>query len=241
MNGIDQNRKNLIVTQGIYRSASTWVFNIVLCLLRHRNIVISGYADDISNLQILLDQYGETFVVKSHIPTEEAALAFHFHSGKIVVTVRDPLDCVASLMRQFYMGFDESLDYITKSASATLRLVEMGSPLILRYETDTRGSDTVKKIANHVQLEISDQLAQQMAQQFAPENVRSEIDQMLTKKSFDGKSPRIQFDAETHWHARHVGQGISNYFDDQLIDAQIQKVKSNTTEFCSFFRYGDLI
>lgn len=120
---------------GMYASGSTWLFNVVREIMAATTGTPHGVfvAHDV-DLQGL-DGTGSTLVVKTHDsdPPSEAWLSAH--AAAIWVTIRDPRDCVTSLMRYHDFTFADALESVAASAHACARHVSDPRAILLRYES----------------------------------------------------------------------------------------------------------
>ncbi|WP_144767422.1 sulfotransferase domain-containing protein [Methylobacterium dankookense] len=228
----------LAITLGVYRSASTWAYNVSSRILSSKFDLLKLYADHTCELTAVAPSMGEAALVKMHKPDDALRLMIYLCNPKLIITVRNPLDCVASLMRQFYMSYEESRILIKDSASAVVAISKRSNPLLLRYEdTGGRSAKTVRIIADYLDVPASEEFLSQIAFDLSPNNVKRFIEDLNETKYFDERSPTEQVHAETQWHPRHVGDGTVGAFSALLTDAQIASIKDDTAEYCERFSY----
>ena len=101
----------LIWCLGMYASASTWLFNVVrqIHLARGDNDVQSHFVAGRANFGSI-NRLTATNLVKSHEINDEATVIdLAADADRIFVSVRDPRDAVASLMKYHGHEFDEAL------------------------------------------------------------------------------------------------------------------------------------
>jgi len=211
---------------GLPGSASTWVFNIAAHLLSQPpRSLVSGYLD--KNLPVFLEQLKvseksvDVVLLKSH---QADAGVFEFLSNQAapcVLSIRDPRDCVVSLMERFGYTFDYALAAVRKSCVALL-MFRGPSALELRYETHFYQSGaTLAALRQHLTPDLAIDL-NQLAQMYS----RAAIDHHI--KHFDYLPPgRIQkrgddeYDGIAHWHRNHFGDGLSGKWRSRLDADQI--------------------
>ena len=139
---MDISQPRLIVALGLYRGASTWTYNVMSALVSGET-TRSFFADNVGSIAAQLSNETTHAFIKSHCPDAGMRLLIKLGGLPVVLNVRDPLDCVASLMTQFGQRFDEASDYVVRSAVAILETLRSCEPLLLRYEHDQRESATV--------------------------------------------------------------------------------------------------
>lgn len=221
--------RQIIICVGLYRSASTWAFNVIAEIARRHGPVQAIYADDPADIAAQLSDAATCVVVKTHVPTPALRLLAEFGSLHMVLTVRDPLDCVASLMDQFGESFEVASLDIAASAAAISALPAACRPLVLRYEDPVaRGAETVRSIADRIGVSLARDEAEAIADRFSADAVRSHVDRLTAEGLFDARPPRLQFESGTQWHPGHVGPGHPGRHAGILTPAQVAVVRSMT-------------
>jgi hypothetical protein len=121
----------------MYASGSTWLFNALLKLgealapampLESRFV---AHARDVG----ALGKDARLLLVKSHETDAAAEAALAAAADLVVVTIRDPLDVVASVMQYQNKDFAGALDLAEKSALQCARLAGDARAVKLRYES----------------------------------------------------------------------------------------------------------
>src|SRR5579862_8203356 len=110
---------------GMYASASTWLLNAV------RKIQVASGQKDLA-IQFardsihpdMLDGKHAVSVVKSHeIIDETTLLAIAGRSDTILISIRDPLDAVASVMEYQKVPFARALELVKRSSALCLDFI----------------------------------------------------------------------------------------------------------------------
>jgi hypothetical protein len=222
----------IILSLGLFRSASTWAFNVTADIARTLGPVQTLFADSVASLAEQLAADTRCAVVKSHVPGRDLRLLAQFAGAATVLTVRDPLDCVASLMEQFKEDFAPACADVAASARASLAVLDVLPALVVRYEAPgAREAQAVSVIAEHLAASLSLEDAAQIAQSYRPETVRSTVDALMLGGGFDDRPAREQFDPRTHWHPGHVGSGATGRHVQVLSASERAIVAYATREF----------
>ncbi|WP_348532325.1 sulfotransferase domain-containing protein [Methylorubrum aminovorans] len=233
------NKYNVIVSLGLYRSASTWMFNVIKSLVSIDYSIVSVFADNILELNELLQNNDEVLLIKTHIPDPSLQSFIKYSNAKVLITIRDPLDCVASFMRQFHLSFEDALNRVNRSCLSILELKSIVDHAIFIYESpESRNASMVLEIADFLKVTASDTQCEKIAQELKSENVRNFIDKLTDEKYFSDSSPADQYHAETHWHPRHVGEGASGLYCEVLSERQAQLVRYTCKKFRNHFGYN---
>jgi hypothetical protein len=195
---------------GMCASGSTWLFNVMLklaeCLapgLPREGRFAAGEADvgDLRSARRLL-------VVKSHetdAPTE-ALLAEV--SGFIAVSIRDPLDVVASMMQYQKRTFEDALNLTMRSAALCSRMATDKRTLVLRYEAGFIDDPvTLDRLA----VRLGGVLPEVERSRIFAATRRREIEQYIIGMA---RKPDVLIhrengdllDPATHWHSHHANR-----------------------------------
>jgi hypothetical protein len=211
---------SIVICAGLPRSASTWVFNAARELLGENKRTFSVFSDGAPALatEMLSADY---VVIKSHIPDEALLALASSQECRTIVTVRDPLDCIASLMTQFRFPFERALEAVKMSARALSKLIDSSPHLLLRYEdADTRSARTLGEIANFLGWPKSlDTVG--LASKLSRESVSKFVGDLEASGYFDDRPPAEQWHTDTHWHPYHIGDGRTGKFQEVLSPDQV--------------------
>ena len=231
----------LVICGGVYGSASTWLFNAAKLVLKSTyplEKLYSTYSDTGPDSMSNLMGDARFVVLKTHAPSESLR-KLALSDCKVLLTVRDPADCVASIMQRFWLPFEQAVELVEQSTTTLVALANSVEHALLRYETgfsqDHRGMRTVAGFL--LGRQCSEEMADALAPVLWPEAVKQTIDGLIADRVFDGTAPSAQFDPETHWHPRHVGTIVSNQGARILTSAQLSTVATATKEFRTHFGY----
>ncbi len=228
----------VIVSFGLYRSASTWTFNVLRALLEDR-APDSVYAETMSDLSAALNEGRGDLLVKCHAPDKGLKAFITYTRARTIITVRDPLDCIASFMKQFACDFAQARERVEASCRAILAFTERSEALILRYETaEDRDIAAIRRIAAYLDIATTDERCDAIARGLTPEAVRGFIASLAQTGYFDVQPAAEQHHAETHWHPNHVGDGRIGGYRDVLTDTQIAIASHTCRRFRERFAYG---
>ncbi|TWB18795.1 hypothetical protein FBZ89_109181 [Nitrospirillum amazonense] len=232
----------LIGSFGLQGSGSTWVYNVIHAVLETTGVRIARFfASDLTHENILQIRGADIAIVKAHEPSAALLAACLFAGAPVIVTVRDPRDAVVSLMERFGHSFQEAADEVRNSARYLMRLVADCPAWVLRYEDGfMEAPATVSKIAAHVGVEISGQDADAIFQAHAKGEVVQRIGRFIQEGRMGGDNPRLRFDAASHWHPNHVGDGLVGKYARKLTADQVMAVEIAGRDFMDRFGYGPL-
>jgi hypothetical protein len=240
---IDNGIPRIVLCLGLKSSGSTWLFNAVAGILRHatrgrrnRNVV-ALYADDFSMLPERA-ALASTLVVKSHEPSDALMFLARFARAKILVSVREPRDAVASLMLRFHHAFEPTLKDMERQSASVARWTSRQNAAVFRYENlffEDRG--TIDRLAAVLGAKISAAAGNRLFRSLERERVRKKIATLAEKGKFGSRPGPDSFDPVTHWHPGHVGDGKVGKFEAVLTPAQQRRVVAATRAYCRTFRY----
>ena len=129
----------IVICAGIMRSGSTWSYNVALELVKLTSVsnVRCGYSNKQGISACVAEvEEGEAGIYKCHDPSDHVITMIRSGEVKCIITIRNPLDCIAS--RQQFQA-DEPLERSVQWVKNNIyHVVKMTSgkvkPLVLRYE-----------------------------------------------------------------------------------------------------------
>ncbi len=193
---------------GLYASASTWAFNAVRMLHEAtgrpaKTYFLSGAA----NFAPFAEHV--THIVKSHEITDPAtAQELGRRAEKILITIRDPRDAVASMLRHHQHGFDKTLDLVEQTLKLCVRYAGDPRAKLLAYESRFHEQPAaISAFAAHLGLNPSPQACASIFEQLQRKNVEKYIAQMPRMPGIlQNRESGDLLDPRTHWHTHHAGR-----------------------------------
>lgn len=229
----------LVVCAGVYRSGSTWAYNMLTSIIRMAlpNIRVGGqFAENVDELsQLGLGQF-DLIVLKTH-PQLSMLRLIEFLRPPIVVSVRDPRDCMASWIEMAADSFALFQPRLMKSCSVALELKLQNYAHVIRYEDDAMASPrTVLGMAAHLGLQISERQADLLIRELSTEAVKKQIKQMTDSGKIN-PNVRLVGDPRTLWLPAHIGDGKSGKYQSALTRDQVRSIESWSRLYCEAFDY----
>jgi hypothetical protein len=198
---------------GLPGSASTWAYNICAQLLMLKDASLDClYADRFEDVRIYVtaaEAASTPLIIKSHMADRDLRAYFSRPNLSVILTVRDPRDCVLSLMERFHLTFDFAVAGVLESCKTVLDFQRFGIPL-LRYEDQFFDSkETVIAMHRYLQIEVDCDF-DELLRQHRKEAVISFIETFdeLPKERIQILSAIDSCDKATQWHTRHFGDGL---------------------------------
>ncbi len=227
---------------GMYASGSTWAYNVMRALAAaySARTVHSLFANTAADLAGI-GADGSVHVVKTHDLGPEAAALLFAKTPRVVVTIRDPRDAVASLMTYQRYPFAMALDTVERSARFVTMAGARAGALQLRYETGfTDDAATVAQIAAAIGMPADAATCAQVFAACRREAVEAFIGglETLPRAHRDGRSGDV-FDPETQWHKHHAGRtGEIGRWKHTLQPAQAQAVEQRLADWMAAQGYA---
>ncbi len=232
----------VVLCLGLPGSASTWIFNVVTQMHgMPRRSLLTGYLDRSFDefLQAIADSEAaiDTLIIKSHQADASLHRYVAEHRAPCILSVRDPRDCVVSLMERFDFAFDSALAAVAKSCHALLAFASL-DVVLLRYEDRFfRSGQTISSLYRYLQLaEAVDQ------DKLLFLNGQSAVERFIS--TFDHFPPgRLarhgddEYDKVSHWHRRHFGDGAVGKWRTRLNPEQIAIASESLADALLRFEY----
>ncbi len=226
----------VILCLGLKSSGSTWLYNVAIRILKEarlpRGAVAAFFADNSAMLPVGAEK-AQILVIKSHEPSRSILFLTRFARGKVLVSVREPRDSVASLMQRFGHSFESSLRDVRVGAGHVVALSRERGAMILRYEDGFADDErTVDHVARFLGVRLSKAARTRIFRSLTREAVQKKIE-----KLHKGETDPNAFDFTTQWHPGHVGDGRVGKFKKVLTAAQQRKIELATKDYSKAFGY----
>jgi hypothetical protein len=232
----------IILCAGLKSSGSTWLYNVVIRLLKEttpelRHRVAAFYADRVA-LFPKGSEKARYLVVKSHVPSESLLLVTRLSRGPILLTIREPRDSVVSLMQRFRFTFDAALKDVGEEAARIVEFSRARDVMLFRYEDRFHeDAGTVAEVAAVLGVRAPKAMRQRIFASLTPKSVKRAIRTLKGRGSFGAAPKPEDFDPATHWHPGHVGDGRIAKYAEFLSAAQQAEVIATTRDYCRRFGY----
>jgi hypothetical protein len=236
-----------ILCSGMMRSGSTWSFNvcrlIAHLLAKQFDLPFINYrylAGNLLDNMLKQDKLGLA-LAKTHNPTKFAFECLMHRTVKIICTIRDPRDCVASL-QLFYndANFAESV-FIIKNNLLILdswRFVDR--ILFIRYEDMFQNpSSQIRKIADYLDFSLNDKLVEDIDNQTSMKSIKqfSEGLRHMPAESLVHDARTNLADPITQIHENHIHGGLCGRWKDELTLQQKEIVMNEFKPWLLNFEY----
>ncbi|MDE1146236.1 MAG: sulfotransferase domain-containing protein [Azospirillaceae bacterium] len=197
-------------------SASTWSFNVVRALLAHvhgDDGFKSDYRNNLDHYVGIGQKAERPLVLKTHHPDSMTQLRLAHEDIPIVITIRDPRDCVASLMQRFGQPFNDAFAYVLRSVRRIQPCIVRGRrTMVLRYEEDFHNDPaSVARIADLIGVDAPPAVLARIHEQLLTRTIRKTLAELEESGRFvenaGTQAKPDLFDPVTHWHKSHIGDG----------------------------------
>lgn len=227
---------------GLYASGSTWVYNAVrktAAVVVPQRPVVGRFITRNDELDFL-DEPGILPVVKSHDTDQAAAERLSRQTDALWLSIRDPRDCVTSLMLYQHYRFDLALQAVETTARFCARFAGHQQARLLRYEAgfidDPATIDAIAQ-AFGVPLAAAERSAIFAAtRRGATEALIAGIE-TLPGALLDARSGDV-VDLDTQWHRHHANRsGEIGRWRHMLTTPQVVSIEQNLQDWMAAFGY----
>ena len=226
---------------GMFSSGSTWVVHAIRSLgntLLPGAPYISVYAETSDQLPTEWSR-SDRLIIKSHDPDEAAAKLLLIHADRIWVSIRDPRDCVASLITYMQVDFDSALEAIAQTALQCERFSADQRSIVLRYEDGFIDDPaTLDQFAEGFSQVLSAQDRDRMFLSTRRSAIEKMIEQFDPKDTVDDGLPGHRVHVATQWHTHHVSRtGEVGRWRHTLTEAQARTIEERIGPWMVRFGY----
>ena len=195
---------------GMEGSASTWLFNAVLqvagAMAPALPPALGRYVvrrEDLAGLPAP----GHFTVIKSHAVDHAAAAVLSGRSRTLFVTLRDPRDCVVSLMLYQCRAFASALEAVEQSARVCAEAAGHRAAVVLRYETGFPDRpETLGSIAKALGGTLDPAAREEIFARTRRGAIEAEIAEFPLRADVHHHPNGDLVDRTTQWHRHHAGR-----------------------------------
>src|ERR1700722_531188 len=227
---------------GMYASGSTWVFNVAMhigAVLAPEKPPNGRYITDASELD--LDRSAvDDVIVKTHNVDNASAQTLRRLAASLLISIRDPRDCVSSLLLYQRYPFELALQAVEGSARCCALFAAGPRTLLLRYEDGfTDQPATLDRIA----ATLGGHLREADRTEIFAANSRTSVEgriatlHTLPTAIHDTCSGDI-VDPATQWHRHHANRsGEVGRWRHLLTLAEVAMVEHRLGDWMRWFGY----
>lgn len=210
----------IVVIAGMYRSGSTFTFNIARESLAGEVDVLSD--NSVTEAQVARSQ-GRNLLVKAHLPDGGLMAMIGDGSAACICTYRRPEEAVASWMDAFGFSFEESVntihDWLIWHSSLNVPVLNIA------YETiEDRPIRAILLIQRYLIEHIDKQQARRLQLEYDKARVKKEYDS-LSESDETVNIGISYYNATTFFHRRHVSSVSKREISKTLNSSQIVNVR----------------
>jgi len=225
----------------MYASGSTWLFNAVLqvaAVVTPARHAVGRFVTRIDELG-WIDEPGAQPIVKTHDVDAACALLLSTRADAVWVSVRDPRDCVTSLMLYQRYGFDAALDAVAATARFCARHVSHPAARLFRYEIGfVDDPATLDTIARSFGGTLTEAERARIFTDLSRPAVEALIDQLDSLPTVIRHASGDVLDPATQWHRHHAHRtGEIGRWRKMLTARQIAAVEHRLQDWMAAFGY----
>ncbi|MES2904807.1 MAG: sulfotransferase domain-containing protein [Pseudomonadota bacterium] len=180
---------------------------------------------------------GICVVLKTHAPHADLLTLTKLSEAPVVLTVRDPRDCLVSHKDAFNLSQSETIDRLAESAEALLQLDQNPRQLLIKYEESAASSESVHKLARLLGLDPQPGLVAEVYNALSIDNVQAKIAVWEADGTLDKGRASESFTEESHWHPNHCSDGEIGKFRAKLLTSESALVSKRLKQFMATFGY----
>jgi len=195
------------------------------------------YADTIDTFPKQAE-YASDLVVKTHIPSRSLQFLITVAAGRVLLTVRDPRDAIASVMQRFGHRFDAALSEISLGAQRMVEFAKLYDPPVFRYEDRFyEDPDMLRTFCLLLSVRLSSSERERIFTAHTREAVARTIETLQQRGTFGRDADPDRFEPRTHWHPGHLGDLVIGKYREILSPKQQRTAFDMTRQFCRAFGY----
>lgn len=232
---------HLVLTLGLHGSASTWTYNVARELMAAAfgtDAVAACFANRLEDLLAERATLGRRVVCKTHgFPALDVFA--HLTQARVIATVRDPRDAVASLMQRFGSAAETAVRGVAQDCQHVAWCAAAGHP-VLRYEDRFFDQPAaLQAVARHLGLRVDDAAMARIFAAYGTEAVRAFAAAVpnLPPERLVNDGRVFLFDRLTQIHRTHIGDARVGKWRDAFDADTRRKLTDVFAPFLTRFGY----
>jgi hypothetical protein len=227
---------------GMYASGSTWVFNVAMhigAVLAPEKPLNGRYITDASELELDRSTIDDV-IVKTHDVDNASAETLCRLAASLLISIRDPRDCVSSLLLYQHYPFELALQAVAGSARCCALFAAEPRALLLRYDDGFTGEPTT---LDRIAANLNGHLQEAERAQIFAANSRTSVEariatlDTLPTAIHDARTGDI-VDPATQWHRHHANRsGEVGRWRHLLTLAEVAMVEHRLGDWMRRFGY----
>jgi len=218
-----------ILCSGMYRSCSTWQYNVASELVERHGGIRLGFVDGRDYQPFPEDRDWQLRVLKTHDRHDIFATALRTDRALALYSVRDLRDVAFSIMHKFHISFDEVIALGGLLETCLLNdffWTSLPNVLVQRYELITEDPiSAVRAIAQFIGKDIETAAAGSLATEYSLDRNRVRTDslaQQLRNAGVDLEDPKnqLRYDPKTLLHWNHLRSGSNGAWREHATPEQ---------------------
>jgi Sulfotransferase domain len=227
---------DLVLCNGMIRSASTWSYNVALQLMRAAAgpLVYGDYSEDTRAFLDAAPPSAPYRVLKCHMLDALAREIIGAGRARVIYTCRDLADAAASFMRMFQFDFEHTWLALQGALELYRLHRDSGKALILGYQcVISRPLDAIAEIAHYLGIEAPPEVLRNISDKTSIESARARVDELKSGVDADKlvRFDRFVHDRDTLLNLDHIRDGSSGYGRELLTPEQLARIDALAEQY----------
>ncbi len=213
----------IVVIAGMYRSGSTFSFNVARELLLRRGSLHQSTGPDI--YEALSNSNTDHILLRAHELDATSIRLCQVGGARVICTTRHPTDAVASLIEVFEWSEEEAVERIRQWLHLYQEI--KGVALTVNYsEIDRRPIGAVRQMGKYLVGRVGVGEILDIARRYSKANVK------VTTDRLERSSPGVQdigfswYDNNTYFHRRHISSLRTRSAEQRLPQEQVRRIEA---------------
>jgi len=215
----------IVIIGGMYRSGSTFTFNVVRELLQSDGTIETyAWLKTVDSATIYKQSVTKHVIIKTHEPDDLTYALIKLNAVKTICTLRKPEDAIASHRRVFSVPIEEAAR-LAKDWFAWYLPIKQNA-LNINYKTiDQYPLIAILKIQWFLFNKLNLNLAWRICKAYRKKNLKVKFDQLkLSDETWDAGF--TYFDKTTFFHRKHISSIRSESARDLMSEDEIKIIRN---------------
>lgn len=215
----------------MWRSGSTWSFNVVKSIVQENDPNATIYADfaNTKSLKKIIEKKTEQFdniVLKCHNLDEFGKSLVRHNRVKVVYTYRNPMEAITSGMQVFNKKFKTGLTLVKKSFELLQFQKKYENVCLIPYNEIMNDSFlTVKKLSKHFDINLDEEKLKKIDTNFQRKKVKELVNGILKEVNNIDDIDNQFYNKINLFHRNHIREDDALPWEEYLTQEQKEEVR----------------
>lgn len=225
----------IILCTGMYRSGSTWSFNVVKSIVQENDPNATMYSDFTKSIQKTIEKKIKQFdniVLKCHDLDEFGKSLVRHNCVKVIYTYRNPMEAITSGMQIFNKKFKDALTMVKNSFELLQFQKKYENVCLIPYNEITNDSFlTVKKLSKHIDINLDEEKLKKIDAIFQRKKMKELVNGISKEVNSIVDIDHTFYNKINLFHRNHIREDDALPWEEYLTQDQKEEIRKTLKSY----------